>query len=469
MKNNMLRKSKMHGIVIFFTVSYLVILSMLNVIGTKTIDDSPLISEYGDSTDWMNPDWQYRIDLTINHDFIDEDLVDFPVWVDITSDSLSDNAQSDGNDICFYGYGSYNEMELLYGASGKAPVNERGGHDISIKNSYAYVPCYWADVLDVFDISNPYHPVLVANLTNAEAMLSGVSLDGIHDIVIQEDYAYVTNCIDNSIAVIDISDPLNPRACGYYHNDTTLYSAHGLDVYGNYLYSGTCYDSKISIIDISDPTTPTQVAYIDDSPLLDCVRGFTYNDGYLYVTAATTGRLTCINVLDPSNPFIEDSLELYCPSLQFNNVVYNKINGDFCYVTSMKNAALYVVDISQPDELSLYSKIKSTQYLYQSYYLTLDGNYAYVSSNRMNSLAKVDISDPSNPTIVDFVQHNNLLNFPSGMFAYKGYLYVSTRDEYGQPYSLIRINKGYNLSHEIEFYDSETGHLCAWVKIPKIS
>ena len=51
---------------------------------------------------WYNTDWNYRKLITINHNKVTGDLVDFPVCIDLASDSdLASLAQSDGDDILF--------------------------------------------------------------------------------------------------------------------------------------------------------------------------------------------------------------------------------------------------------------------------------------------------------------------------------------------------------------------------------
>ena len=50
---------------------------------------------------WYNTDWQYRRNITINHNLVSASLSGFPVLVDVTNESLASNAQSDGDDFLF--------------------------------------------------------------------------------------------------------------------------------------------------------------------------------------------------------------------------------------------------------------------------------------------------------------------------------------------------------------------------------
>jgi len=54
------------------------------------------------STDWISQSWGYRKKITIQNDYVDSDLTDFPLYVKISSDpNIGSNAQSDGDDIRF--------------------------------------------------------------------------------------------------------------------------------------------------------------------------------------------------------------------------------------------------------------------------------------------------------------------------------------------------------------------------------
>jgi len=51
---------------------------------------------------WWNTDWSFRKIITINHTKVEDDLTNFPVLIQLESDSnLSAHAQSDGEDIVY--------------------------------------------------------------------------------------------------------------------------------------------------------------------------------------------------------------------------------------------------------------------------------------------------------------------------------------------------------------------------------
>ncbi len=71
---------------------------------------------------WSNSGWSYRIAITINHATIAGSLTNFPLLINLTNSSLSQYAQSSGNDILFTAGDGTNklahEIESYTSASG---------------------------------------------------------------------------------------------------------------------------------------------------------------------------------------------------------------------------------------------------------------------------------------------------------------------------------------------------------------
>ncbi len=51
--------------------------------------------------DWWNHEWQYRKEITIDHNMVDEDLTNFPILFHNTSSNFASHAQTDGDDFVF--------------------------------------------------------------------------------------------------------------------------------------------------------------------------------------------------------------------------------------------------------------------------------------------------------------------------------------------------------------------------------
>jgi hypothetical protein len=97
-------------------VVFLIIVSSIAILSTF---QEPVKGKYEGFT--------YRKLITINHNLIDSDLTNFPVWVyNISSDFDSTNIQANGEDIAFYSYDfntKYNhEIEIYNGTTGEIGI-----------------------------------------------------------------------------------------------------------------------------------------------------------------------------------------------------------------------------------------------------------------------------------------------------------------------------------------------------------
>jgi MSHA biogenesis protein MshQ len=52
-------------------------------------------------SDWWNTEWLYRKEIIIDQTKVTENLINFPVFIDLTDNDLFSHAQSDGDDIVF--------------------------------------------------------------------------------------------------------------------------------------------------------------------------------------------------------------------------------------------------------------------------------------------------------------------------------------------------------------------------------
>lgn len=86
---------------------------------------------------WYNSNWEYRKEITIDHNQVASDLSNFPICINITDTDLRDKAQADGDDILF--------------------TNETGtqlNHEIELYNSTTGQLVSWVNVTDLSSTSN---------------------------------------------------------------------------------------------------------------------------------------------------------------------------------------------------------------------------------------------------------------------------------------------------------------------------
>jgi hypothetical protein len=198
------------------------------------------------------------------------------------------------------------------------------------------------------------------------------------DVVVSGNYAYVADW-DDGLAVINISDPMNPGDPIY---EDTSGIANGLFVDGNFVFIAD-RGSGLAVIDISDPTNPEAPNYEDTVGEATDV----YIDGdYAFVADGFQG-LAVLNISDPTNP----GVPIYENTTGFANGVF--ISGDYAYVADGPSG-LAVINISDPTNpgTPIYRTITG-----DSLGVYIDGDYAYLANGFEGGLVIIDISDPTNP------------------------------------------------------------------------
>ena len=189
-------------------------------------------------------------------------------------------------------------------------VTEIGGHH------YAMVEDRGQTVF-VINVTNPASPQYVSNATNGQ---DGFVLDGTSGIAATEIggryYALVTSFNDNSLQVIDVTNPANPKAAGFARDGedgfTELRHPLGIttaEIEGRHYALVTASDDDgLQIIDITNPyslsAVSTFTAQVDYPTGVEVIQ----SGGHHYALVSNTiGRtntshLYVINVTDPSDP-----------------------------------------------------------------------------------------------------------------------------------------------------------------------
>src|SRR4030042_413570 len=143
---------------------------------------------------------------------------------------------------------------------------------VYISGKYAYVASIDDSGLSIIDISDPTNPVEVGYIQD-DSQLGGTAtaLNHPEGVFVSGKYAYISSWIDDSLSVIDVSNPSYPTEVGYILDDSQGGTAIALDgacevyVVGKYAYVTGFYDHGLSIINVSDPTNPIEVGYIRDN------------------------------------------------------------------------------------------------------------------------------------------------------------------------------------------------------------
>lgn len=272
-----------------------------------------------------------------------------------------------------------------------------GGHDtpgfasaVQVVGNYAYVADHDAG-LQVFDISEPSHPVRVGSYDTSGSA---------YDVKVVGNYAYVADYRDD-LQIIDISNPSTPSRMGGYNLpdsdpdheffDSNSYSVR-LQVRDNYAFLALRGFGGLLVVDVSNPANPIRLAesVAQPNPIRDA-RGVALSGNYAYLVESSylTGALQVIDVSLPANP---TRLASY-PMSRFANRV--QIFGNLAFIAE-NFTGLEILDIRVPTSPIRLGGYNSSGQVVE---VLVKDNYAYVSDGSAGVLV-LNIGDPSNPVVV---------------------------------------------------------------------
>ena len=201
----------------------------------------------------------------------------------------------------------------------------------AVGNQTASLTARTGSAIHIYDVTNPNALCNCSSGAGQTALLEGsvvssssVKLFGAGGVTYYQQgnkhYALVSATSEDSIQIVDITDPENPVARDSL-SDTTALELDAVQESAVYSVNGRLYavavgesDDGIQIVDVTDPTDITAVSKVEDSSelLLDGPRGVTMHtiDGlhYAVVASEVEDGLQVIDVTDPSTPVAKAKL-----------------------------------------------------------------------------------------------------------------------------------------------------------------
>ena len=249
-------------------------------------------------------------------------------------------------------------------------------------------------------------------------------------------YALTTSYYDNSVQIINITDPSSPSAVYVIHDDS-----EGFDTLKGSLaitpvtLNDTVYalvaastDNGVQIINITDPSSPSAVYGIhDDSDGFNTlgapisITTVTLNDTvYALVTSAADNGVQIINITDPSSPSavygIRDDSEGF-DTLKGSFAITTVTLNDTVYalVAASADSGVQIINITDPSSPSAVSSIRDNFDGFNTLSLptsiitvTLnDTVYALVTSAGDHGVQIINITDPSSPSPVYDIRNDS--------------------------------------------------------------
>ena len=204
-------------------------------------------------------------------------------------------------------------FESLNGAWGVAIADIAG-------NAYAVVAAYYDDGIQIINITDPHDPKPAGSAADGAGGFE--SLNGANGVAIADiagnTYAVVAAHYDDGIQIINITDPHDPKPAGSAADGAggfeSLNGANGVaiaDIAGNtYAVAAAVYDDSIQIINITDPYDPKPAGSAADGAggfeSLGGAFGVAIADiagnAYAVVAAYDDDSIQIINITDPHDP-----------------------------------------------------------------------------------------------------------------------------------------------------------------------
>ncbi|MBA7623253.1 hypothetical protein ES703_30647 [subsurface metagenome] len=318
---------------------------------------------------------------------------------------------------------------------------------IAISGRFAYCCGGWQRHFKIVDISSPTNPYQVASL----GFPDGYQL---FDVVVRGNYAYVSGNKGwggnpyGILAVIDISNPMNPHIVGSYECPVISFNSGGIALSGDYAYlvveDWSLYSdlsANLRIIDISDPTDPTEVG--------------SYFSGRVETTTTDPDGMYSHSVLHGWTGTVipsKDGYEFSPSHRRYPHVSSNMDEQDYTATEKHTNVPPQPRDFSPQSRYLFPKETKTTgnsrqdppptisgsvktegdigiegvtitfldSYSYSSD-VAVRGDYAYLAGG---SLRIIDVSDSANPNEISSINRQGNQVALSGDYAYYGNLWV---------------------------------------------
>ncbi|MFC1658224.1 NosD domain-containing protein [Candidatus Omnitrophota bacterium] len=163
---------------------------------------------------------------------------------------------------------------------------------VFVNSRYAYLAIdtnQWS--FRILDISDPSSPSIVSDLGEYPGLGSG------KDIYVSGRYAYLA--ANTNFTVIDVSDPDSPTIKGTYAIDSD-----SVYVSGKYAYLGCPSDDTIRVLDISNPSSPSLVASYSNASYYnaDSYDHIFVSGKYLYAGSNTPNYLLVLDITGIDSP-----------------------------------------------------------------------------------------------------------------------------------------------------------------------
>lgn len=254
-----------------------------------------------------------------------------------------------------------------------------GSAKIAVRGGYAYLGV-WEYGLKIIDVRDPSHLVQVGDLK-----LGRQGLAGIYDIALLGEDHLVVWMEDQSLRVIDVADPVQPREVASLLLRAGAYG-QVVVVNGNaHVVAGGCGEAgcqgQLKIVDLTDPTMPRLLGSLDipGASAIAVANHYAYVSTELcdYTSSSCSSGLWVIDIADSTQP------------RQVGNLTVRQSSPDIAARQNYVYWGQRIVDVSdpkQPREVGIASALEGPKVIVDDY-LYVAGKERGLLVFRLNSNA----------------------------------------------------------------------------------
>jgi hypothetical protein len=264
-----------------------------------------------------------------------------------------------------------------------------------VVGDYVYAIHYQG--LDIYNISDPANPIFVSTLNFGTYVV---------DIVVDGNYAYVSDSEEDKIYIIDVENPASMSVAGSVADATYLDFAHGIAKQGDYIMCCAVYTHGLTIVNVSNVSNPSVVGHLIDSTILNGIHDVAVDGNYAYVACHglhPNGTVAVVDISDKTSPSMVD----YVATSGLCHASDIQKKGDYCYTGSWpgcpncggSGAYIKVIDVSDVNNITVVGSLAGPR----GYVLDIYGDYLYSANGEgvftTYSFDVINISTPVSPSL----------------------------------------------------------------------
>lgn len=299
-------------------------------------------------------------------------------------------------------------------------------YDLVVEWNYAYVTNFADNSFSIYNVSNPASPTFVSEIVNNGWT---IRLQWPTWLVKNGNYVYVASNTSDALQIINVSNPAAPTAAWQVVDATNLNWIRWLAISWNYLYTTNDVRDSLRIFNITTPTAPVLTGTLRDATNLNWARWIKIVWNYAYIAWYDWDRFTSVNISNPAAPVLGGSIT---DAANLNWAWDVEIVWNYAYVSAYLNASVRIINITTPTAPTAVWNISGWSYtLTNPRDLLAVWNNLYMTAYIWDTINVADISNPAAPTYVTKYTHNAanpLLNWAYGLFNVWDYLYITSLD-----------------------------------------